>query len=113
MTSKYMLDQNKKVVRVKELLEWADWFENADRKIKQEWIGDKWVSTVFLGLDFNYNEPEIPSEDYQPIVFETMIKHKEEGWLDYQERYSTYEEALAGHKRAVEWVKNGCKEDEL
>lgn len=50
------------------------------------------VSTVFLGLDHNY-------EDGPPILFETMIfggKHDE-----YQERYSTWDEAVEGHARAV------------
>ena len=32
-------------------------------------------------------------------------------WLDYQVRYTTWHEAIEGHKKAVEWVLNGCKDD--
>ena len=42
-----------------------------------------------------------------------MIRDQSEGWLDYQERYSTYDEALKGHERAVQWVKDGCNEEVL
>jgi hypothetical protein len=31
--------------------------------------------------------------------------------LDYCERYSTWDEALEGHNKAIEWVKDGCKDD--
>ena len=42
-----------------------------------------------------------------------MIKNQTDGcWLDYQERYATWKEAEEGHKRAVQWVKEGCKEDD-
>lgn len=103
---KYKLDKDKNVVPCPELYEWADWYENADRVVKQQHIGENWVSTVFLSLDHGYGEEP-------PQVFETMVKHKKDGWHDYQERYATWEEALKGHTRAVEWVNNGCKEDEL
>ena len=41
-----------------------------------------------------------------------MIKDDNNGWLDYQQRYSTWQEALEGHQKAIEWVNNGCKEEE-
>lgn len=57
-------------------------------------FGDTEVSTVFIGLDYNF------CVEGPPIVFETMIFH---GPLaGEQERYSTWEEAEAGHKR---WVR--------
>jgi hypothetical protein len=31
---------------------------------------------------------------------------------EYCDRYSTWQEAEEGHKVAVEWVKNGCKEED-
>lgn len=50
------------------------------------------VSTVFLGLNHNYG-------DGPPLIFETMIFG---GPMDqYQDRYSTEEEAMAGHNFAV------------
>ena len=49
--------------------------------------------------------------DKTPIVFETMVFDGDRSDI-YQERYATWKEAEDGHKRAIEWVKNGCKEDE-
>jgi hypothetical protein len=50
------------------------------------------VSTVFLGLDHQWG-------DGPPLVFETMIFGGEHD--QYQERYSTWDEAEAGHKQGV------------
>jgi|SRR3954469_11582606 hypothetical protein len=75
-----------------------DWrLESADqRRVAADEIGDARVSTVFLGLDHGYG-------DGPPLIFETMIFG---GQHDaYQERYSTWQEAEAGHKRAVVMVK--------
>lgn len=30
----------------------------------------------------------------------------------YIDRYTTWDEALEGHKKAMAWVIDGCKEDE-
>lgn len=75
------------------LLKWARWFERADRVVQKTRVGRLEVSTVFLGTDhrFGGNGP--------PLLFETMIfggQHDE-----FQERYSTWEEAEAGHAMAV------------
>jgi hypothetical protein len=37
---------------------------------------------------------------------------KGDNCLDYQERYSTWKEAEEGHQKAIEWIKNGCKDEE-
>jgi len=71
---------------------WAIWFEknsrNRGRVIKSTQVAkDIRVSTVFLGVDARE-------------LFETMIfggQHHQ-----YQDRYTTYEDALAGHQRACE-----------
>ena len=74
---------------------------------KQETVNDKFVSTVFLPVDHNTR----PSG--KPLVFETMVFEDENIGIEiYCERYSTYQEALEGHERAIEWVKNGCKEND-
>ena len=60
------------------------------------------ISTIFLGIDHNFG-------DGPPIIFETMVF----GGVapnSEQERYSTYDEAMAGHKRYVKkysgfWMK--------
>lgn len=101
----YKLDENKNV-KPSSLEEWATFIEK--RLPTNYWIVGKddvngyHISTVFIGLCHNSN----PSSKV-PIVFETMIfLNGETGF--YQERYSTWEEAEEGHRRAVQWVKDGC-----
>lgn len=78
------------------LMEWAVWFETANRHLASDHLKNKkWedihISTVFLGLDHSFWE-------WEPLLFETMIF----GWKhdSYQERYSTYDEALEWHEKA-------------
>ncbi len=70
-------------------------------RVARETVNGVDVSTVFLGIDHAFGGGP-------PLLFETMIfggPHNE-----YQERYSTWEEAEAGHKRAVELATAGlCK----
>ena len=92
MSEKYILEEHKPIL-CDDLMEWAKWFETADRKVAKTNISDEvTVSTVFLGLNHNFlGKP--------PILFETMVfggTHDEE-----MERYSTWEEAEKGHKR---WI---------
>lgn len=75
------------------IFEWAKLFETPSYKIvKQEEVGKYKVSTVWLGLNHNFHGGE-------PLIFETMVFGDDE---EDMERYSTEEEALAGHKRFVE-----------
>ncbi len=88
----YILEGHKPKL-VEDIFEWGSWFETANRIVAQAVLknGVK-VSTVFMGLDRSFNDGE-------PILFETMIfggKHDQ-----YQERYSTWEEAEEGHKQAL------------
>jgi hypothetical protein len=101
----YILDNNNKPVAkpVSEAAEWLD--EHPSRKIvKQEDIDGIHVSTVFLGLDH-----AMPWEkDKTPVLWETMIfggTHDQE----YQERYTSYEDAVEGHKVAVQIAINSLK----
>jgi len=97
----YILDENNLPIKVS-VFDAVDWLENNDDKVrlKQEHIGDIYISTVFLGLDHAFNG-EIP------LLWETMIFGGEND--QYQERYSSYEDALDGHQKAVELVKNSKK----
>ena len=61
------------------------------------------ISTVFLGIDHSFGGV--------PILFETMIFGGVHD--DYQERYCTWIEALAGHKRAVELVNETLNNKQL
>lgn len=98
----YYLDEYKNVLPCKSVEEWAKHYEEGDRIIKQEYVGNAYVSTVFLGLDHRYgfkDEPDLP------VVFETMVFM--ENWNgEYQERCCTYEQALEMHEVAKEWAKS-------
>ncbi len=79
-----------------DLITWAKWFEKADRHVAKDDIGEVRVSTIFLGLDHNFND------EGTPILFETMVF---EGKLHgEQERYCTWKEAEEGHKVMVKRV---------
>ena len=100
---KYILDKEKNIIPA-DLMEWATFFETNDRIVKQEEIDGKFISTVFLGLNHDF------SGRGKPLIFETMIF--KDGKEVYLNRYSTWKEAEEGHAEAVEWVKNGAKDDE-
>lgn len=93
---KYGLDPvTRKPVPMANVLEWGMWLDHAERQIRNTELPDgSRVSTVFLGLDHGF------SGTGAPILFETKIfgvKHLE----DYQRRYCTEEEAIAGHEEAI------------
>ena len=94
MSGKYILDGKAPVV-CDDLMEWAEWMETADRKVAAAEKGEVRVSTVFLGLDHAHM-------DSVPMLFETMIFGGEHD--QYQERFSTWHEAEAGHKVACDLV---------
>lgn len=89
----YVLDDDKSLVPVG-LMEWARFFEDFEkRQVALTYHGKAFVSTIFLGLDHRYGEGP-------PLVFESMIFG---GPLDqdYMDRYSSWDDALLGHRRAV------------
>ena len=95
MSAKYILE-GKVAVRCDDLLAWGAWLENAVRHVADDTIGDVRISTVFLGLDHNWN-PGGP-----PLLFETMIFG---GDHDGDcERCSTWEQAEEQHRKAVDLV---------
>lgn len=88
---------------IEETLAWAAKIEDKKYfRVAETTLTDgKWISTVWLGLDHNY------MHDGPPLIFETMVFPSEGdfGELDC-ERYSTEQEALAGHAALVEkWSK--------
>jgi len=78
----------------RDLMTWAHWFETADRCVRLTEQGDVVVSTVFLGLDHAWGDT--------PELFETMVFAGDHG--GDMERYSTWDEAEAGHARWVATV---------
>jgi hypothetical protein len=87
------------VVSCSSLYEWVEWFESADRVVRQEERAGVRLSTVFLGIDHRFGDGPGP-----PLVFETMIFGGERDGDCW--RYATWDEAESGHrKRARElWV---------
>jgi len=76
--------------------EWSEKFQKRDTTIAKDTVDGYLISTVWLGLDHNhFGSP--------PLIFETMIFCDDGNFKDvYMERYSTMEEALKGHKYAVD-----------
>ena len=78
---KYKLE-GKTPVKCLDLIEWATWYENADKRVGRTLITDDiFVSTVFLGIDHSFNSKT-------PILFETMaFGMQDDGRM---QRYSTW-----------------------
>lgn len=88
-------------VRVVDWRTWADWYKTAGEKrvVAKTMIGAVRVSTVFLGLDHGLGEGE------PPMIFETMIFGGPDDQAQW--RYSTWDEAEAGHWRVVKEAGGG------
>jgi hypothetical protein len=89
-----------------ELLEWAKKFEDkAYCRVALDILPDGTrISTVWLGLNHNFGEGP-------PLIFETMVFDIPVNYAlreREQERYSTLEEAQAGHAAIL--AKNRCLE---
>lgn len=92
----YAILRGREVIVIKDFMEWAKVFENDQRIIMQTTKKDVMVSTVFLGLNHCF----YPGAG--DLWFETMVFG---GILDgEQDRYETYEQAEAGHKRMCKSV---------
>lgn len=107
MDDKYILDEAGNPKIEYDIRAWGKWLQESGNKIiKQEdvIVGDKkyWVSTVFLGLNYTWGDGE-------PTLFETMVFDRTEdpkSWGDVDmERYSTKEDALKGHEKMVNSLK--------
>ena len=82
--------------------------DGTKRKIELTNLPDgKVVSTVWLGLDHQFG-------DGPPLIFETMVFPSNEDFGDLDSRrYSTEQEAVAGHATMVaKWSKKRAVDDE-
>lgn len=80
------------------LKECGVWVECYERRILLTYVGEAWVSTVFLPVDHSSSDT--------PVLFETMIFAKELTELnETMTRYCTKEQAERGHKIMVEKVR--------
>lgn len=98
MTDRYILD-GKTAVPEPDLIKWAKWYEKADRLVTR--TGD--VSTVFLGLDHAFGDG--PVQLFETLVFGGPL-------ADEMDRYSTWDEAEAGHQTMVQRVEEASHEQD-
>ena len=116
----YVLDRNNVAIPCG-LGTWAIWFEVEWRKhkrgepaqtvVKQENVGEYFVSTVFLGLDHSF--PEL-CESAPRALFETMVfpKHGQSGHDLWMDRYPTWDTAARGHADVAARLRAGTLFDE-
>jgi hypothetical protein len=78
------------------LFDWSEAFEKIEnRRIAfDELEGVGFVSTIFLGMDHSFFEGP-------PLLFETMARIGDRWAEEVMRRYSTYDEALAGHNELL------------
>lgn len=102
----FILD-GREPVAVDDLIAWGRWLERSDRRVAKTEVGQGVeVSTVFLGIDHHFG-PGGP-----PLLFETMTFGPEGGdsfrdhlFGDCCDRYSTWDQAEAGHAAICEQVR--------
>ncbi len=102
--SKYYLKKDHTYIPCS-LRRWSDQLEYMHRTntkhVARDEVNGRLISTVWIGLDHSF---QLNSE--HPLVFETMIFDDiTTGDELYMERYTTWQEAEEGHKKAIEWVK--------
>jgi hypothetical protein len=83
-------------------LRWAQLFEDLKyRVVEYTQLGpDVAVSTVWIGIDLGHRSGG------PPLIFETMVFSEDEHDGEMT-RYATYDEAVAGHRQAVEMTSAG------
>jgi len=100
-----------KSVRLCTLEEWGLQLEemrrNDSKHVSDTEVNGKRVSTVWIGINHNF------LGNGKPLIFETMIFDNDNNscYEIYCDRYSTWDEALAGHEKAVQWVLDGCNKE--
>jgi len=98
-----MFDFYDKEGKLIDLITWGRLCEDKSYKIiqQEELPNNKWVSTVWLGIDYGMHRYD---EESLPIIFETMVFSRKEDWSNVEEceRYCTLKEAEEGHKKMVE-----------
>lgn len=93
----YYILKDGEPVKASGVIEWGRWWEanKYQRRIAYDELRGCRISTVFLGLDYNWGEGP-------PLLYETMIFGGEHD--EWQERASTKVEALQIHERAKDLV---------
>ena len=102
----YILDKNGNP-RPSHAMEWGRWLDHHRMEIvlKRSHVGDVEVSTVFLGIDHNFDEVG------PPILWETMVFGGE--FDEDQARHTSKENALKGHERYVKLIKEKFEKENV
>ena len=103
----YILGNDGRPVPEPDLLAWARWLEDADRRVELTGIEDDaglkiTVSTVFLATDHSFSM----ASDAAPVLWESMVfggQHPHGGYCD---RYTSRADAEAGHAAIVRLIVN-------
>lgn len=103
MLNAYIIDANQMPQPTCDMLEWAVWYETADRNVDQTKVGAKVkVSTVFVGLDHAHNTGP-------PLLWETMVfGGPDDGFC---RRYSSLDDARMGHAATCGILMEGPQDD--
>lgn len=98
--------KDKKPVPCKSVLKWGAWIQENNPPLAKERVGNKEVSTVFLGM--NHNIWGGKRHLFETMVFSTRVRRTNNlfgktrtSYDDYTRRYSTWREAMKGHKEVV------------
>lgn len=105
MPGHYILNSDHTTVEVSEL-KWTNWMRFNSRRVAHDTILGVEISTVFLGIDHNYDIVGAP------VLFETLtFGLPEESQIT--NRYCTWAEAVDGHERTKEVIvkKMGTSEE--
>jgi len=101
MSSQLYVLKDQKVFTEPDVMKWSKWYEvAAHRIVKQEWVENIWVSTVFLGLNHNFLRRG------PPVLWETMTFSNIKEWDRNCWRCpGTWEQAEAQHNKVVSQAK--------
>lgn len=99
--SHYFLNEDHTYTKC-DLLTWAQQFEAMSqenrRHVACDMVMGYRISTVWLGIDHSFGGVA------PPLVLETMVFQGDDSTDVYMDRYSTWDEAIAGHEAAKQWV---------
>lgn len=97
----YILDNNFNVVETEDINLWVEEMDHLKRMVAEHYIDGFRVSTVFLGTAHGFLG--------RPAFFETMV-FDQNIEVVFSDRYTTWDEATAGHNRIVEYIRTGGEE---
>lgn len=102
---RYAVLRGHEVVVCRDVREWASMFEGTERVVEQTTVNRYWISTVFLGLNHSFFRAG-PPQWFETMVFEELEDGRTKSDR-FCRRYTTWEEAEAGHAETVEIIRYG------